>query len=327
MQNLIVVTRQIPESGIKLLQQKKYRLRIFRESRAPRRDELFQLVKGADAVLSLLTDRVDGEVMDAAGKRLKIIANYAVGYDNIDCEAAAKRNIIVTNTPGALENAVAEHTFALILACAKRIPEADGYTRAEKYKGWDPMLLLGMELLNKTLGIVGLGRIGQRVAFMAQKGMGMRVVYSDVEKNSAFEREYDAKFLTLPRLLEVSDVVTLHVPLLPSTRHLISTKQFQQMKKNAILINTARGAVVDEKALARALKNKRIMAAGLDVYECEPAIDCDIRDDLELKQLANVVLTPHIASATIEAREEMARIAARNIIAVLSGKKAVTAVN
>jgi glyoxylate reductase len=323
---LIAITRQIPDAGIKLLKAKKYQLRMNTKDRPLTPNELRNFVKDADAILSLLTDRIDGNVMDAAGKQLKIIANYAVGYDNIIVEDAKRRGILVTNTPGTLENSVAEHTFALILSCAKRIVEADFYTRHEQYKAWNPTLFLGMELSGKTLGVVGLGRIGVRVAEMAMRGMRMKIVYSDMRRNETFEKEYDAKFLSLPMLLKKSDVVTLHVPLLPSTRHLISTKQFQMMKNGAILINTARGPIVDEKALLHALKRKNIMSVGLDVFECEPAIDCDIRDDLELKAFRNAIMTPHIASATIEARQEMSRIAAQNIIAVLGGKKALSAV-
>jgi glyoxylate reductase len=248
-----------------------------------------------------------------------------VGFDNVDLEAAKKRKIIVTNTPAPeVSETVAEHTFALIMALAHRIPESDAYARAKKYKGWSPTLLLGVDVHDKVLGIVGLGRIGIAVAQRAVKGFKMKCVYSDVRRNPEFEKEFGAEYVTFEKLLQTADFISLHVPLLPSTRHLMSTEQFSMMKKTAYLINTARGPVVDEKALLRALKTKRIAGAALDVFECEPAIDCDLTDKLELKQFPNVVLTPHTASATIEARQAMSKLAADNILAVLSGKPPLT---
>lgn len=319
----IFIARKIPDAGLKLLRAKKnFRIRMNPHDRVLTREELKRGVRGTDAILSLLTDRIDGEILDAAGKQLKVIANYAVGFDNIDLDAAKKREVIVTNTPGELvTEAVAEHTFSLIIALAHRIVESDTFTRKGKYKGWDPMLLTGTLLLGKTLGIVGLGRIGVGVARRAVKGMGMKVVYFDQRRNIEFEKEYGAKFLpTLEKLLKVADVVSLHVPLLASTRHLISAKQLQLMKPTAFLVNTARGPVVDEKALLMALNKKKIAGAALDVFECEPAIDCDLTDHLALKKMAHVILTPHIASASKEARDQMAELAAKNIIAVLLGK-------
>ncbi len=319
----IFVTRKIPEAGLKLLKAKKnFHVRVSPYDRVLTKTELKKNVKGVHAILSLLTDTVDGEILDAAGKQLKIVANYAVGFDNIDLEAAKKRGVVITNTPGELvTEAVAEHTFALIVALAHRIPESDTFTRQGKYKGWEPMLLTGTLLLGKTLGIVGLGRIGIGVARRAVKGMGMRVVYFDQRRNEEFEKEYGAKYMpTLDALLKVSDVVSLHVPLLPSTRHLMSTKQFARMKRTAFLVNTARGPVVDEKALLVALAKKKIGGAALDVFECEPSIDCDITDRLALKNMSHAILTPHTASASKEARDQMAELAAKNIIAVLSRK-------
>lgn len=321
----IFITRQIPDAGIKLLKKAGYNVSIYPKDEIIPRKELRRAVKGVDALLPLLTDRIDGEVMDAAGKKLKIIANYAVGFDNVDLEAAKKRGIIVANTPAPeVSETVAEHTFALMIALAHRIAESDAYARAGKYQGWGPLLLLGVDLYGKTLGIVGLGRIGAAVAKRAVKGFGMQVVYSDPRKNPDFEKEFNARYLPLAKLLAVSDFVSLHVPLLPSTRHLISTAEFALMKKTAYLVNTARGPIVDEKALLRALRTGRVAGAGLDVFECEPAIDCDLTDKLALKKFANVVLTPHTASATIEARQAMSKLAAENIIAVLSGKKPLT---
>lgn len=324
---IVVITRRIPEPGIKLLRDKGYRIHMYLGDGAPSRRELKKMVVGADAILSLLTEKIDAEILDAASSQLKIVANYAVGYDNVNIADAKARNVIVTNTPDVLSCAVAEHTMALMLACAKRIVEADRFTRAEKYKCWQPMLLLGKELNGKTLGIIGSGRIGTRVAYSAFHGFTMKIVYSDIARNSQMEKDCKAKFMRLPQLLSTADVISLHVPLLPSTWHLLDKEEFKMMKRDAIVINTSRGPVVSEKALAWALKKKEIMAAGIDVYECEPAIDCDTSDTLELKKLPNVVMTPHIASGTIETRNEMSRIAAKNIIAVLSGRKPISPVN
>ncbi len=318
----IFVTRPFADDGIKMLKAKKYRVDVFEKDEVISRKELLKRVKGCDGLLSLLTDKIDAEVMEAAGPSLKIIANYAVGFDNIDLIEARKRNIVVTNTPSDFVNrSVAEHAFALILALAHRIPESDTYARAGKYKGWSPNNLIGTDIEGKTLGIVGLGRIGMSLAKKAVSGFGMNCVYSDMRRNAEFEKEFNANHLSLAKLLQTSDFISLHVPLLPSTRHLISTEEFSLMKKTAFLINTSRGPVVDEKALLRALRTKRIAGAGIDVYECEPAIDCDLTDRLELKQFTNAVLTPHTASATIEARQAMSRVAAENLIAVLSGKE------
>lgn len=317
----IFVTRPIPDAGIKLLKAKKYKLDVFEKDEQISRGELLKRVKGCDGLLSLLTDKIDAEVMDAAGPKLKIIANYAVGFDNIDLVAAKERKIVVTNTPAPeVSETVAEHAIALIFALAHRIVESDTYARAGRYKGWSPNNLIGTDVIGKTIGIVGTGHIGANVAKRLFDGFGVSIIYSDVKRNPDFERQFKAKFFPLHKLLAQADFITLHVPLLPSTRHLISTEEFSLMKKTAFLINTARGPVVDEKALLRALRTKRIAGAGLDVYECEPAIDCDLTDKLELKQFSNVVLTPHTASATIEARQAMSRVAAENLIAVLSGE-------
>ncbi len=319
----IAITRQITDTGIKLLKmQKNFKVKLNKEDRALTPAELKKFVTGADAILPLLTDVIDGDVMDAAGPQLKIIANYAVGFDNIDLAAAKTRGIIVTNTPGELvSEAVAEHTFALMVALAHRICEGDRYVREGKYSVWEPMLLVGTLLYGKTFGIIGGGRIGISAARKA-KGIGMNVVYSDLKRNKDFEQELGAKFMTKEKLLQTADVVSLHVPLLPSTHYLLDTAEFSMMKKTAYLINTARGPVVREKALLRALKTKRIAGAGLDVFECEPSTDCDITDHLELKAMDNVILTPHIGSASLEARQQMSEMAAQNIIAVLSGKPA-----
>lgn len=317
----VFITRPIPDQGIKMLKDKKYTVSIYPRDEIIPRAELLKCVKGVDALLPILTDRVDAEVLEAAGLQLKIVANYAIGTDNIDLGACKKRGVMVTNAPGPeIVQSVAEHTFALILALAHRIVESDKFTRVGKYKGWGPQLLLGMDVYGKTLGIVGLGRIGFAVAERAVKGFGMKVVYNDPKPNPDFEKKYGARYADLPTLLKESDFVSLHVPLLPTTRHLISKKQLARMKSTAFLINTSRGPIVDEKALLQALQNKKIAGAGLDVFECEPSIDCDISDHLELKKFDNVILTPHTASATVEARQAMSRTAATNIIAALSEK-------
>ncbi len=316
----VFVARPIPDQGLKMLKAKNYDISIYEKDEIIPRKILLKRVAGVDALLSILTDKIDEEVLKAAGPGLKVIANYAVGFDNIDVEAAKKRKIFVTNTPGEeTVESVAEHAFTLMLAAARRICEADQFARAGKYKGWGPQMLLGTDVHGKVLGIVGLGRIGFAVAERAVKGFKMKVLYSDIKPNADFEKLYGAKHVSLEELLKNSDFVSLHVPLMPSTRHLMSTKQFKLMKKTAFLINTARGPVVDEHALLAALSSGQIAGAGLDVFECEPAIDCDPRDRLELKSMRNVVLTPHTASATIEARQAMSRVAAENIIAALEG--------
>lgn len=315
----VFITRKIPESGIKLLQ-KSCHVKIYPKDQVIPKKELIKEVKNCDALLCLLTDTIDKEVIDANPK-LKIISNYAIGFNNINVAYATKKVIPVTNTPGrAIVDAVAEHTIALMFAITKRICEADQFTRRGKYKGWEPQLLLGMELVGKIIGIVGLGRIGSGVAQRA-KAMGMKVIYYDVKRNQQFEQEFKAEYCTLPQLLKTADIVSLHVPLLPTTTHLIGKKELSRMKKTAYLINTSRGPVIDEKALVQALKKRQVAGAGLDVYEFEPKLSAG------LTRLQNVVLTPHIGSATIEARTEMSLDAAENILAVLQGKKPKMLVN
>lgn len=316
----IFVTRKIPETGIKLLK-KDYQVRVSPHDRVLSKKEIIKNVKDVDAILSLLTDQIDGEIMDAAGDSLKVIANYAVGYNNIDIEAAKQRNIQVTNTPGVLTDTVAEHTFALIMALACRIPEADKFMRAGKFKGWAPLLFLGDDLMGKKLGIVGLGRIGFAVAERAVRGMGMKLIYSDIKRNYKFEKKYHAKYKSKNQLLKEADFVSLHVPLLPQTTHLIGAKELKIMKKEAYLINTSRGPVVDEKALLNALEKNDIKGAALDVFECEPKLGCNKNIKDRFKKLDNAIFTPHIASASIDTRSKMSEMAAKNIIAVLSNKK------
>jgi len=312
----IYITRKVPESGIKMLKDKGYEVVINPEDRVLAKEELIANLKDQnyDALFCLLTDKIDAEVMDAFGSQLKIVANMAMGFDNINLEEAKKRGIIITNTPGVLTDTVAEHTFALILAIAHRIVEADKFARAGKYIGWAPMLMLGNDLSGKTLGVVGLGRIGSRVAYHAVKGFDMKVLYYDVNRNETFEKEYSAVFTSLDDLLKQSDFISVHVPLLDSTRHLINAENLKLMKPSAYLVNTSRGPVIDERALALSLSKGEIRGAAIDVFEFEPKITP------ELLQLDNVILTPHIASATEETRSKMSDLAATNIIEALEGR-------
>ena len=309
----VFVTRNIPESGLTLLK-KKYALTINKNDRVLTPAELLKGVKGKDALLCLLTDKIDNQFIKK-NPQLKIIANYAVGFDNIDIASAKQHNIPVTNTPGVLTDAVAEHTCALILSLSRRVVESDMFTRKGKYVGWAPLLFLGNALKGKVLGIVGGGRIGTAVAECMHKGFGMNIVYVDHKHNTFIEKNAHGKKVSLNTLLKKADIVSLHLPLLPTTHHFISKKEFSLMKPSTLLINTSRGAVVDEKALVTALKNKIITGAALDVFENEPSISSG------LKTMSQVILTPHIASATVEAREAMSVIAAKNILAALSGKK------
>lgn len=315
----VLVTRKIPDAGLDILR-KEVNLDIYEGDTPIPRDELIQKIKGKHGLLCLLSDRIDRDVMDAAGTQLKIISNYAVGYNNIDVEEATKRGILVTNTPGVLTDATADLTWALLMACARRIPESDRFVREGKFVGWGPMLMLGYEVYGRTIGIIGLGDIGTAVARRA-RGFGMKILYHNRKRNIEGEREIGAVYVPLDVLLKESDFITIHVPLTKETFHLIGEKEIELMKKNAILINVARGEVVDEKALISALKENRIAYAGLDVFENEPQINP------ELFTLENVVLTPHTGSATYESRNRMAVMAAENLLAGLKGKRPPNLVN
>jgi glyoxylate reductase len=306
----VFVTRQIPEPGLALLR-KEFDVEINSHDRVITKPELLAAIKGKDGLLCLLTDPVDRDVIYAEAN-LKMIAAYAVGYDNIDVKAATGRGIPVSNTPGVLTETTAELAWALLFAVARRIVEGDRFTRDGRFTGWAPMLMLGQDLTNKTLGIIGAGRIGNAVA-LKSKGFNMTVLYSDEHRNEHLEKELSAKKVTLPELLTQSDVVSVHVPLTKKTQHLIGERELRMMKPTAILVNTARGPIVDEHALARALKERWIFGAGLDVYEQEPLI---VKG---LLALDNVVLQPHIGSGTIETRTKMALMAAENLIAGLKG--------
>lgn len=315
----VYITRMIPQETIDGLKQT-FDVEVNPDDRALTRQELLQKVQGRAAVITLLTDKIDGEVMDAAGPQCKIFANYAVGFNNFDLEAATQRKVIMTNTPGVLDDATATHAWALLLAIARRIPESERFVRAGKWQGWAPMFFVGLDIDKKTLGIAGLGRIGTNFAKKAS-GFDMKIIYSDVRRNPEFENQFGATYVDKETLLKEADFLSLHVPLVPETLHYIGEKELKMMKPTAVLINASRGPVVDEKALVKALKEKWIWGAGLDVFENEP----ELADGLA--ELDNVVIVPHIASATPDTRINMGKIAADNIVRVLSGQPPVTCVN
>lgn len=307
----VYVTRLVPQPALDLLAEH-CDLEINPEDRVLTRAELLDKVRGRDAVLCLLTDILDDEVFTAA-KGAKIFANVAVGFNNVDLEAATRHGIMISNTPGVLTEATADMAWALLFAVARRVVEGDKFTRAGKYKGWGPLLMLGQEITGKTLGVIGAGRIGTAFARKA-KGFDMKVLYHDVQPSKAFEEATGGTFVDKETLLKEADFISLHVPLMPSTTHLISTPELKLMKKSAILINTSRGPVIDEQALVQALQDKEIWGAGLDVFENEPELAPGLAD------LENVVVCPHIASATWETRTNMALMAARNLLAALRGE-------
>jgi len=315
----VCVTRIIPQPGIDLLKQ--HFTVDVNEGDAPlSQDELEKAASSHDALVTLLTDRVDNSVMEAGKGRVKVIANVAVGYDNIDVQAADAHGIVITNTPGILTDTTADFAWALLMAAGRRVPEGDRFLRAGHFQGWGIMMLLGGDVYGKTLGLVGFGRIGQAMARRA-RGFDMSVLYFDPAiTHPDAARDAGAKRVTLDELFRLSDFVSVHTPLTPETHHLIDSDALAAMKSSAYLINTSRGPVVDEPALAQALRTGVIAGAALDVFEREPEVDSQL---LELK---NVVLTPHIASATVETRTRMATMAAENVIAVLSGRSAPNAV-
>lgn len=314
----VYITRKIPQKATDYLKENSISFSYYKKDQPIPRKELLRNVKNADAVLSLLTDKIDAEAIDAM-KNCKIIANYAVGYDNIDVKYAKSKNIIVTNTPGVLTDSTADLTMALALACARRLPEAEKYLRDGKYTHWKPDLMLGVELKDKVFGILGAGRIGTAVAFRA-KSFGCKVIYFSKSKNNKVEKGTGAKKVSLKFLLSNSDFISIHLPSDKSTHHLLNKEKLSLLKRNAILINTARGEIVEEKELVKILKKEEIIAAGLDVYENELHINAG------LLKLKNVVLLPHIGSATEKARTDMAIIAVKNIVSVLYKNKPITAV-
>lgn len=314
----IYVTRRLPQPALDRLAEV-FEVELNPEDRTLTKAELLQKVRGRDALLCLLTDTIDAEIIHAE-PRLRVISNYAVGYNNIDVAAATARRLPVTNTPGVLTETTADLTFALILAVARRIVEGDRLTREGRFPGWGPMFLLGSDVYGKTLGIVGMGRIGEAVTRRAV-GFGMRILYVSRHPKPEVERAYGAIRVELESLLRESDFVSIHVPLTEETYHLIAEPQLRQMKPTAFLINTSRGPVVDEKALVVALREKWIGGAGLDVYEREPLLEPG------LVELENTVLAPHLGSATIETRTRMAMLAAENAIAVVQNRRPPHCVN
>jgi len=315
----VLVTRRIPQPGLDMLYEH-CEVELNEEERVLTKEEIVERIKDKDGMLCLLTDEIDDEILGAA-PNLRGVANYAVGFNNIDVAAATKRKIPVTNTPGVLTETTADFAWALLMAAARRVVESDRFTREGKYTGWGPSLFLGVDVYGKTLGLVGLGRIGKAVAKRAY-GFDMKVLYYDLHRLSPEEEKaLNLTYVSLPELLQTSDFVSLHVPLTPDTRHLISKEELAMMKKTAVLVNTARGPVVDEAALVEALRNGEIFAAGLDVYEDEPELAPG------LAELDNVVVAPHIASASVETRTKMATMAAENLIAMLQGKRPPNIVN
>ena len=319
MSERVLLTRRMPSDAAEVLTAAGHTVDMFDTSEPPPRAELIARARGCAGVITMLSDPVDAEFLDAVGASLRIVANYAVGFDNIDLEACRKRNIRVSNTPGVLTEATADLAWALILAAARHIAEGDRVMRTGKWAGWAPTQLLGLELNGATLGILGAGRIGSAVA-RRSVGFRMRVIYTDPSTNEALEKELGARRVDLDRLVAESDVLSLHIPMTPEAHHLIGAAQFKAMKPTAVLVNTARGAIVDEAALIEALRNKEIAAAGLDVYEHEPRLAPG------LAELPNIVLLPHLGSATTVTRGKMAAMAADNVVAVLAGREPPNAV-
>jgi glyoxylate reductase len=315
----VYVTRLLPQAAMDKIHSF-CDAKVWEGELPPPRDVLLQNVTDIEGLLTLLTDKVDAELMDKA-KKLKVISNCAVGFDNVDVKEATKRGIIVGNTPGVLTDTTADFAFALLMAAARRVVEGDRVVRAGKWKTWGPMILLGQDIHGSTLGIIGFGRIGLAVAKRAQ-GFGMRILYSDVIRNKQAESELGIEYVDMDRLLAESDFLTVHTNLTPETHHLIGQKQFELMKKTAILVNTSRGPIVDNMALYNALRSGRIAYAALDVTEPEP-----LPADHPLLTLENVIVVPHIASASVATRTKMGLMAADNLIAGLKGEMPPNPVN
>lgn len=315
----VFLTRMLPDPVMKQLREKT-ELTVNTEDRVLRHEELIEGVKGKEALISLVTDTIDDAVM-AAGTQLRVISNYAVGFNNIDVASATKRRIAVTNTPGVLTETTADLAWALLMAVARRVVEADAFTRAGKWDNWAPLLFLGSDVYGATLGVIGMGRIGQAVARRAS-GFGMRVLYfSRTRLTAEEERALNASYTEKETLLKEADYVSLHVPYSQATHHFIGERELELMKETACIINTARGPVIDEQALVRALSEKVIAGAGLDVYEDEPRLAPG------LAALNNVILLPHIGSASVETRTKMGMLAVQNALDVLSGKPCLHVVN
>lgn len=316
----VFVTRKLHDDAIKKLQEK-FEVNVWPyDDVKVERDVLLKEVERADGILTMLSDQIDEQLLSRA-KNVKVIANLAVGYDNIDIEAATKHNIIITNTPDILKDTTADLTFALLLATARRIPESINYVKEGKWTSWSPFLLAGSDVHHKTIGIVGMGSIGEAIAKRAT-GFDMQILYHNRTRKPEAEKKLNAKYVSFDELVTESDFVVCMTPLTEETKDMFNEDVFKKMKKSAIFINTSRGGVVDEEALYRALKNSEIKAAGLDVFKNEP-----IGADHPLLELDNVVALPHIGSASFETRYNMMHLAVDNIISVLEGKDPITPVN
>ncbi len=314
----VFITREIPEAGIQILKKKGFEVSVYKKDNPIPRKELINKVKDCNALISLLSDKIDKEVIDSM-KKCKIIANYAVGFNNVDVAYAKSKGIIVTNTPDVLTDSTADLTMALVLACARRIPEAEKFVRDKKFVGWKPKLFLGVELRDKYFGILGAGRIGSAVAERAYS-FGCKIIYYSNSNNKYLDDKFIARKLSLNSVLKKSDILSIHLPLNSKTNNLLNESNLHLLKKSAIFINTARGEIVDENILIKMLKENKLFAAGFDVYDNEPNLK------KEFFNLKNVILLPHIGSGTIEARNKMSLLVAKNVIAVLSGKNAITPV-
>lgn len=312
----VVITRKLPGEPEKLLKKSGFKVNVYKKDQSIPRNEFLKLTKDADAVLSLLTEKIDKEAIDNFSK-CKIVANCAVGYNNIDVPYAKEKSLVVTNTPYVLTDATADLTVALILACARRLREGEQMMRENKFSGWKPDMLLGFDLKGKTVGIIGAGRIGRATA-RRLKGFGVKIIYFDRKKRDEFETEFLAKKVSINELMKKSDIISVHLSLSKETHHILNAESLSLMKKSAVIVNTSRGEIIEEKALIKLLKQNKIFAAGFDVYENEPNLNP------ELRTLKNVFLLPHIGSATVESRSAMALLAANNIISVLKGKEPIT---
>lgn len=315
----VFITRNLPGNVEQTLRANGYTVVTYKKDKPISKAELIKNAWNADAIISLLTDKIDSEIIDNF-KQCKIIANYAAGYNNIDIDYAKSKNIIVTNTPDILTNATADIALTLALACSRRVIEGHDFVKKKKFKGWAPKLLLGLEMSGKTIGIIGAGRIGQAVA-KRFKAFDTKIIYYNRSKKYDLEKKVGAKKVTLKKLMKDSDIISIQIPSTDETYHLLDKEHLSLLKPDAILINIARGEVVDEKYLIQLLKKRKIYSAGFDVYENEPDINP------ELLKLPNVVLLPHLGSATVETRTKMAQLCAENVIRVFDGKSPKTKVN
>lgn len=321
MSKLIYITRKIPEVGLKLLKENGIDYDMGEKTTPPSKKEFIKKLKSKpyDGVIAFLTDHIDKETFDAC-PTAKVFSNFSVGYNNVDLEEAKKRNILISNTPGTSATAVAEHAVALMMALTTRLVEGDRYVRQGKFKGWQPDLLLGTDLEGKTVGLIGCGEIGSKVVEMLHNGFGINIIYSDIVRNEDIEKNLGAIKKETAEILREADIVSLHVPLLESTKHMINSQTLSTMKKTAFLINTSRGGVINENDLVKALKDGTIKGAALDVFEFEPKLARG------LSKLKNVVLTPHIASSRITCRNMMSEVVAKNIISALTTGQVINSV-